>query len=65
MIRQLPTFKGYTIDARLKQLRMVDSDWGMEFIEFDSEEGDRLLVEYIASIDAGTREGRELLVELL
>lgn len=64
MIRQLPVFKGYTVDARLKQFRRVDPDWGMEFIEFNSEKGEILLEEYIATIDADTPEGMELLVEL-
>jgi len=64
MIRQLPTFKGYTVDARLKQFRRVDPQWGMEFIEFNSEKGEKLLEGYIVTIDAGTSEGMELLVFL-
>ena len=42
---ELPTFRGYTIDARLKQFRKVLQDNGITFIDFDSEEGQELLEE--------------------
>ena len=64
MIRQLPVFKGYTVDTRLKQFRRVDPEWGMEFIDFDSEEGEKILIEYIESIDVTSVEGMELLIAL-
>ncbi|MDP2654358.1 MAG: hypothetical protein Q8Q08_10045 [Candidatus Omnitrophota bacterium] len=64
MIRQLPTFKGYTVDARLKQFRRVDPLWGMEFIDFDTPQGEALLEELVGSINAETQEGRELLISL-
>ncbi len=64
MIRQLPTFKGYTVDVRLKQFRRVDSLWGMEFIDFDIPQGEALLEELVESINAETQEGRELLISL-
>lgn len=64
MIRQLPTFKGYTIDARLKEFRKVDPLWGMEFIRFDTPEGEALLEKLVESINANTQEGRELLISL-
>lgn len=41
----LPTFKGYTIDARLKQFRKVSPDRTIEFLDFGSEEGQKLLNE--------------------
>ncbi len=47
----LPVFKGYTIDTRLKQLRYVHDDGAIDFIEFDSEEGDAIICEYIRSLD--------------
>ncbi len=64
MIRQLPTFKGYTVDVRLKQFRRVDALWGMEFIDFDTPQGEDLLEEFVESINAETQEGRELLISL-
>jgi hypothetical protein len=42
---ELPTFRGYTIDARLKQFRKVLRDNGIDFIDFDSEEGQEMLEE--------------------
>ena len=44
----LPTYKGYTVDYRLKQFRKVPADFGMiEFVEFDSEKGENLLSQMI------------------
>lgn len=49
----LQTYKGYTVDYRLKQFRFVhagDCFCGggeIEFIDFKSDEGDALLVEMI------------------
>lgn len=42
---RLPTFKGYTVDARLREFRRADPEKGMEFIPFDCEKGKRLLKE--------------------
>ena len=45
---ELPTFRGYTVDKRLKQFRKVtgiDDKRKIEFIEFDSPEGFDLLEE--------------------
>ena len=45
---ELPTFRGYTVDKRLKQFRKVtgiDGKRKIEFIEFDSPEGFDLLEE--------------------
>ncbi len=52
--RILPVFKSYTVDARLHQFRKFDFEKGIagtEFIDFDSEEGDNLLVELIRALD--------------
>ena len=47
MITKLPEFKGYTVDERLKQFRKVDRKKpDIEFIDFDSEKGKKLLAEY-------------------
>jgi len=47
MVKELPTFKGYTVDKKLKQFRKVDrSKPSIDFVDFDSEEGQELLSEY-------------------
>ena len=47
MVKELPTFKGYTVDDRLKQFRKVDkSKPSIDFVDFNSEEGQKLLEEY-------------------
>lgn len=38
----LQTFKGYTVDFRLKQFRKVPLDALPEFIDFDSPEGEKV-----------------------
>lgn len=55
MVRVLPVFRGWTVDVRLRQFRRVHwepdgSPGPVEFLEFSSEEGDDLLVEYIKSL---------------
>ena len=47
MVTKLPEFKGYTVDERLKQFRKVDRNKpSIEFVDFDSEEGQELLAQY-------------------
>jgi hypothetical protein len=47
MVTKLPEFKGYTVDERLKQFRKVDHKKpSIDFVDFDSEEGQKLLEEY-------------------
>jgi hypothetical protein len=58
MITVLPTFKGYTVDARLGQFRKVFKSGAIEFLDFDSDKGDRLLVQYIKKIDVDSEEFR-------
>ncbi len=53
--RVLPVFRGWTVDARLREFRKVSwADGGglgpVEFLRFDSEEGDALLTAYIRSM---------------
>jgi len=50
--RELPTFEGYTVDARLRQFRKAEyspTRSTMEFIDFDTPEGGRLLKRFLAS----------------
>ena len=44
-ITVLPTFKGYTVDMRLKEFRRAIPDVTLEFIPFNSPEGKKLLEE--------------------
>jgi hypothetical protein len=41
----LPTFKGYTVDMRLKEFRRAIPDVTLEFIPFNTPEGKKLLEE--------------------
>ena len=40
---RLPTFKGYTVDVRLREFRKAIPDKILEFISFDSRKGKKLL----------------------
>lgn len=42
-IYQLPTFKGYTVDMRLKEFRKANFGEKIEFVPFDSPKGKELL----------------------
>lgn len=47
MVKELPKFKGYTVDERLKQFRKVDKGKpSIDFVDFNSEEGQELLTQY-------------------
>lgn len=46
---RLPKFKGWTIDYRLRELRNVEHDKGIQFVAFDSSEGKRVLREMEAN----------------
>jgi hypothetical protein len=41
----LPTFKGYTVDMKLKEFRRAIPDVTLEFIPFNTPEGKKLLQE--------------------
>lgn len=56
MIRTLPLFKGYTVDARLRQFRKVFKSSAIEFLDFDTEKGDALLTKYIKTLDPDSEE---------
>lgn len=43
--RKLKEFRGYTVDLRIQQFRKVPLDDLPEFIDFDSEEGQKLLAQ--------------------
>ena len=47
MVKELPKFKGYTVDQRLRQFRKVDKDKpSIDFVNFDSDKDQELLAEY-------------------
>jgi len=46
-LKKLLIFKGYTVDFRLKQFRKVNrKNLEIEFVDFDSEKGRKLLSEF-------------------
>ena len=49
-IRKLKVFDGYTVDLRLKQFRKAEIGEELEFIEFDSKEGQELLQKMHAAV---------------
>ena len=59
---ELPTFNGYTVDKRLKQFRKVShgDNPSIEFIDFDSEEGQALLEEMREHFSFLFEEGPEI-----
>ena len=44
-LRKLPTFKGYTVDERLREFRKFEPGQLGEFIAFDSDQGRKLIKE--------------------
>lgn len=64
---QLPTFKGYTIDERLKEFRKVTrgKEPTIEFIPFDSDKGKKILEGYLKKGgEVSMREPTKLLFQL-
>jgi hypothetical protein len=43
MVTVLPVFRGYTVDVRLRQFRKVKPGQIIEFVDFDSPKGRKLL----------------------
>ena len=58
--KKLSTFMNYTIDFRLKQFRKVKNQ-KIEFIDFSSEKGEKILVKYIKSLDLKSKEFKDLI----
>lgn len=60
MINQLPMFKGYFVDARCKEFRKINTKYGFNLIkdrvDFDEPKGDRLLTQYIKTLDIHSAE---------
>ncbi len=64
MIRTLPVFKGWTIDARLKQLRrikQINKHFAcMEYLDFGSDKGDKIMTQYIKSLKSDSEKLNEI-----
>jgi len=65
MVWTLPVFKGYTVDVRLRQFRKANLDSGLEFVDFESPQGDDLLEEYLGTLDENSAEFKEIAAYLL
>ena len=54
-LRKLDTFKGYTVDPRLREFRRLTLGQMPEFIPFDSQKGQRLLTQYYGGARDGSK----------
>jgi len=57
---KLPIFQGYTVDVRLKEFRKIKSQ-NIKFIRFNSIEGKKLLLKYIATLDPKNQEFKKII----
>ena len=55
MTFKLPLFERYVVDVRLKQFRKLYKH-KIVFIDFDSPEGEKMLLRYVASLDPKRQE---------
>lgn len=62
MTIQLPVFQGYTVDVRLKEFRKADPSKGLEFVSFDSPEGEELLTGYVKSLKVKDKDALQKLL---
>ncbi len=63
MAQSLPLFDGYYIDVRLKQFRRVKNQ-RIIFIDFSSDNGERMLNKYIKSLNLRSTELKNLIHNL-
>lgn len=68
-MRELPIFKGWTIDARLNQFRRVKRQTKhfaiMECLDFNTGKGNKLLGEYIKTLKTDSLEFNEITAYIL
>lgn len=64
MARKLPTYRGYTVDVRLKEFRWLEYGKRWEIIRFDSPKGDVLLAKFIATLNPNIPEERQFLSDI-
>jgi len=59
-LKKLPTFEGYTVDVRLRQFRKVNKE-NIQFINFDSVKGEKILLKYIETLNPESKEFKEFI----
>jgi len=65
MVHILPTFKGYTVDVKLKQFRKIGAGFRINFIDFNSQKGDQLLTEYVETLNEKKERDKRILEDIL
>ena len=55
MVIEIPTFRGYIFDFRLKEIRNANLDRPLEFIEMYSPKGEKLLLDFLNNKNAVTQ----------
>lgn len=63
-MRKLPVFEDYTVDVKLKQFRRSHNNH-IEFIDFNSEKGIRILNRYLKSLDEDSLEFKKFIKEII
>ncbi len=68
-MRELPVFKGWTVDARLNQFRRIKRQKKhfavMEYLDFNTVKGNDLLLEYLKTLKAESLEFNEIIAYIL
>jgi len=59
-VKKLPMFRGYVVDVRLRQFRKP-SKKKIEFINFESNMGEKILVNYINSVNPQSKQFKEFI----
>lgn len=60
MVKKLPKFGQYFVDVRLRQFRKV-TNLQIEFVDFDSIKGEKLLGKYIKTLESESKDFKRLL----
>ena len=64
MTVRLPIFQGYTVDVRLKEFRKANPNKGLEFVKFDSSEGETLLEWFIKTLNPKNKNDHQTLLDI-
>tara|TARA_Y100000310_G_C20259065_1_gene612781 strand:+ start:119 stop:313 length:195 start_codon:yes stop_codon:yes gene_type:complete len=62
-MKKLPIFEDYIVDTKLKQFRKIINNH-IEFIDFNSKKGEKLLNRYINSLDKDSLEFKLFIKEI-
>ena len=60
MVKKLPKFGQYFVDVRLRQFRKV-TNLQIEFIDFNSKKGEKILSNYLESLNKESKEFKQLI----